>query len=123
MTPGSRLAARLSRSTSATRSSPTLRRGRNKEVFDALRFCGATGSLSTEHGAPKWVRKALRISKPVKEYSTYVGVAETLSIVFHEVCVRWRATSPRPLHDQPQQTGPARYHAEQRSQPRSAPVG
>jgi hypothetical protein len=53
-------------------------------------FCGATGSLSTEHVVPKWVRKALQISEPVKEYSgsTYVGAAETLAIVFHEVCVR-----------------------------------
>lgn len=53
-------------------------------------FCGATGSLSTEHVVPKWVRKALQISEPVREYSgsTYVGAAETLAIVFHEVCVR-----------------------------------
>ena len=27
------------------------------------------GSLSTEHVIPKWVRKALQISEPVKEYS------------------------------------------------------
>ncbi len=53
-------------------------------------FCGATGSLSTEHVVPKWVRKALQISEPVQEYSgsTYIGAAETLAIVFHEVCVR-----------------------------------
>src|SRR5207248_9239509 len=53
-------------------------------------FCGATSSLSTEHVIPKWVRKALQISEPVQEYrgSTYVGAAETLAIVFHEVCVR-----------------------------------
>jgi hypothetical protein len=53
-------------------------------------FCGATGSLSTEHLVPKWVRKALQISEPVREFSgtTYVGAAETLSVVFHEVCVR-----------------------------------
>ena len=52
-------------------------------------FCGAMGSLSTEHVVPKWVRKALQISEPVQEYSgsTYVGAAETLAIVFHEVCV------------------------------------
>jgi hypothetical protein len=39
---------------------------------------------------PKWVRKALQIREPVKEFSgtTYVGAAETLAIVFHEVCVR-----------------------------------
>jgi hypothetical protein len=38
---------------------------------------------------PKWIRDALRIGKPVGEYSgtTYVGSAETLAIVFHEVCV------------------------------------
>jgi hypothetical protein len=48
-----------------------------------------TGSLSTEHVVPKWVRKILRIGEPVKEFSgtTYVGAAETLAIVFHEVCV------------------------------------
>ena len=53
-------------------------------------FCGATGSPSTEHVIPKWVRKALQIREPVKEYSgsTYVSAAETLAIVFHEVCVR-----------------------------------
>jgi hypothetical protein len=47
-------------------------------------FCGSTGSLSTEHVVPKWLRKALVISGPVKEYSgtTYTGAAETLSIVF-----------------------------------------
>jgi hypothetical protein len=51
-------------------------------------FCGTTGSLSTEHVVPKWVRKALQISEPVKEFSgtTYVGAAEALAIVFHEVC-------------------------------------
>ena len=38
---------------------------------------------------PKWVRKALQISEPVREFSgtTHVGAAETLAIVFHEVCV------------------------------------
>jgi hypothetical protein len=51
-------------------------------------FCGMTGSLSTEHMVPKWVRKALQISEQVKEFSgtTYVGAAEALAIVFHEVC-------------------------------------
>jgi hypothetical protein len=51
-------------------------------------FCGGTGSLSTEHVVPKWLRKALQISGPVKEYSdaTYIGAAQTLA-VFHEVCV------------------------------------
>ena len=39
---------------------------------------------------PKWVRKVLQIREPVKKFSgtTYVGAAETLAIVFHEVCVR-----------------------------------
>jgi hypothetical protein len=48
-----------------------------------------TGSLSTEHVVPKWVRKILRIGEAVKEFSgtTYVGAAETLAIAFHEVCV------------------------------------
>jgi hypothetical protein len=52
-------------------------------------FCGTTGSLSTEHVVPKWVRKALQISEPVREFSgtTYVGTAEALAVVFHEVCV------------------------------------
>jgi hypothetical protein len=38
---------------------------------------------------PKWVRKALQIGELVREFSgtTYVGAAETLAIVFHEVCV------------------------------------
>ena len=51
-------------------------------------FCGATGSLSREHVIAKWVRKALQITEPVKVYSgtTYVGAAETLAIVFREVC-------------------------------------
>lgn len=51
-------------------------------------FCGRTGSLSTDHVVPKWLRKALVISGPVKEYSgvTYVGAAETLAVVFHEIC-------------------------------------
>jgi hypothetical protein len=51
-------------------------------------FCGTTGSLSTEHVVPKWVRKALQISEPVKEFrgTTYVGAAEALAIVFHDVC-------------------------------------
>ena len=69
----------------------TVRRGRNNEVLDACVFCGATGSLSTEHVVPKWVRKGLQISEPVKEYSgstSTVAAAETLAIVFHEVCVR-----------------------------------
>ena len=52
-------------------------------------FCGATCSLSTEHVVPKWVRKAPQIRESVKESSgtAYVGAAETLAIVFHEVCV------------------------------------
>jgi hypothetical protein len=52
-------------------------------------FCGAAGSLSDEHVVPKWVRKALQIREPVREFSgtAYVGAAETLAIVFHEVCV------------------------------------
>jgi hypothetical protein len=51
-------------------------------------FCGSTGSLSTEHVVPRWLRKAMVISGPVNEYSraTYVGAAETLAVVFHEVC-------------------------------------
>jgi hypothetical protein len=53
-------------------------------------FCGTTGSLSTEHVVAKWVRKALQVREPVREFSgtTYVGAAEALAIVFHEVCVR-----------------------------------
>jgi hypothetical protein len=53
-------------------------------------FCGARGSLSTEHVVPKWVRKALQIREPVREFSgtSYVGAAETLAIVYHEVCAR-----------------------------------
>jgi hypothetical protein len=41
-------------------------------------FCGSIGSLSTEHVMPKWLRKAVLINGPVKEYSgtTYVGAAE-----------------------------------------------
>lgn len=52
-------------------------------------FCGQTGSLSTEHVVPKWVRKALRIGEPVREFrgTSYAGAAETLAVVFHEVCV------------------------------------
>ena len=52
-------------------------------------FCGTVGSLSDEHVVPKWVRKALQIREPVREFSgaAYVGAAETLAIVFHEVCV------------------------------------
>jgi hypothetical protein len=51
-------------------------------------FCGTTGSLSTEHVVPRWLHKALKIREPVQEFSgaTYVGMAETLAIVFHEVC-------------------------------------
>lgn len=47
------------------------------------------GLPSDEHVVPRWVRKALQISEPVREFSgtTYVGAAETLAIVFHEVCV------------------------------------
>ena len=52
-------------------------------------FCGTVGSLSDEHVVPKWVRKALQIREPVREFSgpAYVSAAETLAIVFHEVCV------------------------------------
>jgi len=52
-------------------------------------FCGATGSLSTEHVIPKWLRKELGIAEPVREFSgtTYIGAAQTLAVVFHEVCV------------------------------------
>lgn len=51
-------------------------------------FCGAIGSLSTEHVVPRWLRKKLQIRQQVREFSgaTYVGAAETLAIVFHEVC-------------------------------------
>jgi hypothetical protein len=51
-------------------------------------FCGTTGALSREHVVAKWIRKALQITEPVKVYSgtTYVGAAETLAIVFREVC-------------------------------------
>lgn len=51
-------------------------------------FCGTTGSSSTEHVVAKWIRRALQITGPVREYSgtTYTGAAETLAIVFHEVC-------------------------------------
>lgn len=57
-------------------------------------FCDTTGSLSTEHVVPKWLRKALLIQEQVREFSgvTYVGAAETLSIVFHEVCTRCNQT-------------------------------
>ena len=53
-------------------------------------FCGSTNDPSTEHVVPRWLRKALHISTPVKEYSgaMYVGAAETLAITFHEVCVK-----------------------------------
>ena len=52
-------------------------------------FCGRAGSPSTEHVVPRWLRKALQIREPVREFSgtAYVGAAETLAIVFHEVCV------------------------------------
>jgi hypothetical protein len=51
-------------------------------------FCCMTGSLSTEHVVPRWLRKALQIREPVREFAgaTYVGKAENLAIVFHEVC-------------------------------------
>jgi hypothetical protein len=51
-------------------------------------FCGATGSLSRQHVISRRIRKALRIRERVQELSgtTYVGSAETLAIVFHEVC-------------------------------------
>jgi hypothetical protein len=51
-------------------------------------FCGVEGSLSREHVVAKWLRKALQIREPVREFSgaTYVGKGETLAIVFHEVC-------------------------------------
>ena len=54
-----------------------------------MRVLRRHGLLSTEHVVPKWVRKALQIREPVKEFSgtAYVGAAETLAIVFHEVCV------------------------------------
>lgn len=53
-------------------------------------FCGSTGALSTEHVIPKWLRKALVITGPVKQYTgtAYTTSAETLSIVFHEVCTQ-----------------------------------
>jgi hypothetical protein len=40
-------------------------------------FCGTAGSLSGEHVVPKWVRKALQIREPVREFSgtAYVGAA------------------------------------------------
>jgi hypothetical protein len=52
-------------------------------------FCGTAGSLSDEHMVPKWLRKALQIREQVREFSgtAYVGAAETLAIVFHEMCV------------------------------------
>jgi hypothetical protein len=53
-------------------------------------FCGAAGSLSDEHVVPNWVRKVLQIRERVRQFSgaTYVGAADTLAIVFHEVCVK-----------------------------------
>jgi hypothetical protein len=38
----------------------------------------------------KWIRKAVQITEPVKVYrgTTYVGAAETLAIVFCEVCTK-----------------------------------
>ncbi len=51
-------------------------------------FCGKSGFLSAEHVVPKWVRKGPQVREPVREFSgtTYVGAAEALAIVFHEVC-------------------------------------
>lgn len=69
-------------------------------------FCGSTGTLSTEHVIPRWLRNALVITGPVKQYTgtAYTGAAETLSVVFHEVCERcnngWLArleTAARPV--------------------------
>jgi len=62
--------------------------GREKSTTPCV-FCGAVGSLSDEHVVPKWVRKVLQIRGPVRQFSgaAYVGAAETLAIVFHEVCV------------------------------------
>src|SRR6516225_7192773 len=50
-------------------------------------FCGQAGSLSKEHVVPKWLRKDLQIAEPVREFrgTAYVGEAETLAVVFHEV--------------------------------------
>jgi hypothetical protein len=51
-------------------------------------FCGATGSLSRQHVVSRRIRTALRIRERVRVFSgtTYIGAAETLAIVFHEVC-------------------------------------
>lgn len=51
-------------------------------------FCGQAGSLSAEHVIPKWLRKSLQIQQPVREFrgTAYAGAAETLAVVFHEVC-------------------------------------
>ena len=67
----------------------TLRRGRTTKSTTPCVFCGRAGSPSTEHVVPRWLRKALQIREPVREFSgtAYVGAAETLAIVFHEVCV------------------------------------
>jgi hypothetical protein len=72
-------------------------------------FCGGTGSLSTEHVIPRWLRKALMIKGPVLQYTGTVrtGSAQTLSIVFHEVCARCNSgwlerleTAARPVLEQ-----------------------
>ena len=51
-------------------------------------FCGSTGCLRRQHVVSKRIRKALGLREPVRVFSgtTYVGAAETLAIVFHEVC-------------------------------------
>lgn len=53
-------------------------------------FCGQAGSLSKEHVVPRWLRKDLQIAGPVREFrgAAHAGEAETLAVVFHEVCVR-----------------------------------
>ena len=59
----------------------TLRRGRDqRSPGRPASSARRPAPLSTEHVVPKWVRKALQIGEPVKEYSgiTYVGAAETL---------------------------------------------
>jgi hypothetical protein len=38
-------------------------------------FCGTTGSLSTEHGVPKWCATALQVREPVREFSVTRYVA------------------------------------------------
>lgn len=52
-------------------------------------ICGKVGEPSTEHVIAKWIRKALQIQGPVKEFSgnSYVGTSEALAVVLHGVCV------------------------------------